>query len=265
MRKLDLAIVLVTSMPCSGTIFAQADPISQEGDWIAMDFHFHSGEVMPELRVHYTTVGVPSGEPVVVLHGTSGSGAGMLTRSAAGEVFGPGQPGDATYHPARRDRAQEDRSKPSDVYGPNSRSMTMTNDQCAIPVGDREVRRSTCPVGAWFLNGRHRKVLETESARPAKDRTSTRLITRGLTNSDAGPLRCVPLATLNPRSAWVKTASTHDTRWPPPRCATSSLAAQSKQAPSADCPLPGHSPAYTRSCTFRHCCLGTKLGGEHVS
>jgi homoserine O-acetyltransferase/O-succinyltransferase len=53
---------------------------------------------MPELRVHYTTVGEPSGEPVVILHGTTGSGTGMLSPAFAGELFGPDQPLDATKY-----------------------------------------------------------------------------------------------------------------------------------------------------------------------
>ena len=41
---------------------AAADyPAPNEGDWIARDFRFHTGDVMPELRLHYTTVGAPSG------------------------------------------------------------------------------------------------------------------------------------------------------------------------------------------------------------
>ena len=67
-------------------------PAPKESDWMAHDFKFHTGEVMPELRLHYTTVGEPSGEPVLVLHGTTGSGASMLTPAFAGELFGPGQP-----------------------------------------------------------------------------------------------------------------------------------------------------------------------------
>ena len=39
------------------------------------DFKFHTGDTMPELRLHYTTVGEPTGQPVLVLHGTGGSGA----------------------------------------------------------------------------------------------------------------------------------------------------------------------------------------------
>ena len=74
-------------------------PAAQEGSWVARDFRFHTGEVMPELRLHYRTVGAPTGEPVLVLHGTSGSGASMLTPAFAGELFGPGQPLDASrYH-----------------------------------------------------------------------------------------------------------------------------------------------------------------------
>ena len=71
-------------------------PAPKEGDWVARDFRFHTGEVMPELRLHYTTVGEPSGQPVLVLHGTTGSAASMLTPAFAGELFGPGQPLDAT-------------------------------------------------------------------------------------------------------------------------------------------------------------------------
>ena len=53
---------------------------------------------MPELRLHYTTVGEPTGQPVLILHGTAGSGASMLTPAFAGELFGPGQPLDATKY-----------------------------------------------------------------------------------------------------------------------------------------------------------------------
>ena len=48
--------------------------------------------------MHYTTVGAPTGEPIVILHGTSGSGTGMLTPGFAGELFGPGQPLDASKY-----------------------------------------------------------------------------------------------------------------------------------------------------------------------
>jgi len=73
-------------------------PNTKEGDWIARDFRFASGEVMPELRLHYTTVGNPAGEPVLILHGTAGSGSGMLSPTFAGELFGPGQPLDANRY-----------------------------------------------------------------------------------------------------------------------------------------------------------------------
>jgi homoserine O-acetyltransferase/O-succinyltransferase len=78
---------------------AAADfPQAQQGDWIAKDFRFHTGEVMPELRLHYVTVGTPSGEPVLILHGTSGSGAALLSPEFGGELFGPGQPLDASKY-----------------------------------------------------------------------------------------------------------------------------------------------------------------------
>jgi homoserine O-acetyltransferase/O-succinyltransferase len=73
-------------------------PAPKEGQWIARDFRFHTGEVMPELRLHYRTVGNPSGDPVLILHGTGGSGASMLTPAFAGELFGSGQPLDASKY-----------------------------------------------------------------------------------------------------------------------------------------------------------------------
>jgi homoserine O-acetyltransferase len=92
---------LATSLTLSLAAFAAmaADyPAPKEGSWIARDFRFHTGEVMPELRLHYTTVGDPSGEPVVILHGTGGSGAGLLSPGFAGELFGAGQPLDASKY-----------------------------------------------------------------------------------------------------------------------------------------------------------------------
>ncbi|HKQ30271.1 MAG TPA: hypothetical protein VJS66_03200, partial [Burkholderiales bacterium] len=74
---------------------AQNYPAPQEGTWVVRDFKFHTGEVLPELKLHYRTVGEKSGEAVVIMHGTTGSGAGFLTPAFAGELFGPGQPLDA--------------------------------------------------------------------------------------------------------------------------------------------------------------------------
>jgi homoserine O-acetyltransferase len=53
---------------------------------------------MAELKLHYTTIGDPSGQPVLVLHGSGGSAVNMLTPTFAGELFGPGQPLDASKY-----------------------------------------------------------------------------------------------------------------------------------------------------------------------
>jgi len=82
----------------SFTAVAADYPAPRQGDWIAGDFKFHTGETMPELRLHYTTVGEPTGQPVLVLHGSGGSAASLLTPVFAGELFGPGQPLDASKY-----------------------------------------------------------------------------------------------------------------------------------------------------------------------
>ncbi len=74
---------------------AEKYPAPQQSVWIAKDFKFHTGETFPELKIGYTTVGKPSGIPVLILHGTAGTGSGMLNPAFAGELFGPGQPLDA--------------------------------------------------------------------------------------------------------------------------------------------------------------------------
>ena len=73
-------------------------PAPRQGDWIAKDFKFHTGETMPELRLHYTTLGEPTGQPVLVLHGSGGDATRMLTTEFAGQLFGPGQPLDASKY-----------------------------------------------------------------------------------------------------------------------------------------------------------------------
>ena len=83
-------------MLLSAQVTVAADyPAPQESVWVARDFRFQSGEVLPELRLNYTTVGDPRGEPVLILHGTTGSARSMLTPGFAGELFGAGQPLDA--------------------------------------------------------------------------------------------------------------------------------------------------------------------------
>jgi homoserine O-acetyltransferase len=69
-----------------------------EGDYVIRDFHFESGEMLPELRLHYATLGQPQRDAhgrvvnaVLVLHGTGGSGRSLLNEHFAGVLFGRGQ------------------------------------------------------------------------------------------------------------------------------------------------------------------------------
>jgi homoserine O-acetyltransferase len=78
-------------------------PNQHEDNYIIRDFRFASGETLPELRLHYVTLGVARRDAsgaitngVVLLHGTSGSGQNWLLPTLGGELFGKGQPLDAT-------------------------------------------------------------------------------------------------------------------------------------------------------------------------
>ncbi len=76
---------------------------NKEADFVIRNFAFRSGEKLPELRIHYTTLGTPhrnaKGEidnAVMVLHGTGGSGRSFLVPQFADELYGPGAPFDIT-------------------------------------------------------------------------------------------------------------------------------------------------------------------------
>jgi homoserine O-acetyltransferase len=72
---------------------------THEANFVVRVFHFRSGETLPEVRIHYTTLGQPhrnaAGEidnAVMVLHGTGGTGKQFLIPQFASELYGPGQP-----------------------------------------------------------------------------------------------------------------------------------------------------------------------------
>ena len=88
-----LAAVLLTAAAHAADV-----PRAQEADVTLRDFRFHTGETLPELRIDYRTIGSPSGEPVLILHGTARSGAAMMAPAFAGALFGPGQPLDASKY-----------------------------------------------------------------------------------------------------------------------------------------------------------------------
>lgn len=108
-----LAVALLAAPAASPTSPPAAPPAASipagspvavaEGDVVLRDFRFRSGEALAELRVHYRTVGTPRRDArgvvenaVLVTHGTTGSGAQFIRAEFAGQLFGPGQPLDAT-------------------------------------------------------------------------------------------------------------------------------------------------------------------------
>lgn len=97
MKRLRIVAAFIAAF-IAAPVLAADYPAPKQGEWIAKDFKFHTGEVMPELRLAYTTIGEPTGQPVLVLHGTTGSAASMLTPGFAAELFGAGQPLDAAKH-----------------------------------------------------------------------------------------------------------------------------------------------------------------------
>jgi homoserine O-acetyltransferase/O-succinyltransferase len=105
-RAVKFAFLVLLS--CLTTVSAQQlGQLSapKEGDYVSHDFHFKSGETLPELRIHYATFGTPARDvngrvtnAVLLLHGTTGSGGQFLAPQFAGVLFGPGQLLDITRY-----------------------------------------------------------------------------------------------------------------------------------------------------------------------
>jgi homoserine O-acetyltransferase len=91
------------SIAIASIAWAADYPAPTEGDFTVRDFKFRSSETLPELRLHYRTLGTPQKDAqgkttnaVLIMHGTTGSGAQFIRPEFAGELFGKNQPLDAT-------------------------------------------------------------------------------------------------------------------------------------------------------------------------
>jgi homoserine O-acetyltransferase len=97
------ALVLALAAPAAAQSGPRPDTVP--GDFAIRDFRFAGGQVLPELRIHYRTLGRlrrdaagHASNAVLLLHGTTGTGAQFLNPIFAGEMFGPGQPLDTATH-----------------------------------------------------------------------------------------------------------------------------------------------------------------------
>jgi homoserine O-acetyltransferase/O-succinyltransferase len=97
-------VALLALLPAAAAQ-AASYPAPLEGDFVIHDFHFASGESLPQLRIHYRTFGQPRTDAqgvvrnaVLIMHGTGGNGGNLVRNEFAGELFGPGQPLDAARY-----------------------------------------------------------------------------------------------------------------------------------------------------------------------
>ena len=99
------AAIALALLAGSGLVSGATYPAPVEADYIIRNFTFGTGEVLPELRMHYRTIGTPLRDAngvirnaVLLLHGTSGTGANFLVPDFAGQLFEQGQPLDGNTH-----------------------------------------------------------------------------------------------------------------------------------------------------------------------
>src|SRR4051794_12348711 len=106
MKRLPLMIVTLLLASCTQlsrhhepvTRPTTTYPAAREADYVIKDFQFHTGQTLPELRIHYRTFGTPRIDEkgvvrnaVLIMHGTGGSGKQFIRNEFAGELFGTGQ------------------------------------------------------------------------------------------------------------------------------------------------------------------------------
>ncbi len=95
LRALCLAAMVL--MAAAGAARAQM-PEPRSETWTIKDFRFHDGSILPEMKVHYLTLGDPKNPAVLMLHGTGGSGAGMLNPAFGEVLFAKGGALDASRY-----------------------------------------------------------------------------------------------------------------------------------------------------------------------
>ena len=131
MRKVTLALLLTTTLaaPAQTMSAPKAAPPPtpnwpiKNGTYTIRNFHFNTGESLPELKLHYITLGTPHRDPqghtdnaILLLHGTGGDAHSLLVPQFSNVLFGPGQPFDITRYflILPDDIGQGESSKPSD-------------------------------------------------------------------------------------------------------------------------------------------------------
>ena len=83
-----LLALLLLAVPLAAADY----PPSTEDDFVLRNFRFRDGSTLPELKLHYTTIGSLQGDnAVLIMHGTGGTGKAFLSDQFAGVLFGPGQ------------------------------------------------------------------------------------------------------------------------------------------------------------------------------
>ncbi len=105
MKTLFSALAVLVAMLCQPASAQTAPAGATEASVVFRDFSFTNGEKLPELRIHYTTIGTPKrgadgtiNNAVMILHGTGGSGHQFYRQQFAAELFGPGQPLDTSKY-----------------------------------------------------------------------------------------------------------------------------------------------------------------------
>jgi hypothetical protein len=160
-----MVIALVGAIVTNARAAAPSYPDQKEGDFTVRDFRFQGGETLPEVRLHYTTMGTPQRDQaghvtnaVLLLHGTSVTGKTYPGPTLAGELFGPGQRLDASrYYIILPDGLW--RSGVDHAPAPSRPAGCQPEDRSSSPGEFARCGRARCVRAAGGGQMRHRELM----------------------------------------------------------------------------------------------------------
>lgn len=223
-----LVVLLAAACAAVAPVSAQTVwPNQREADFVVRNFRFATGETLPELRLHYITLGTPRRDAagavangVLLLHGTGGTSTSWLQASLAGELFGAGQPLDASrYFIVIPDGIGAGRStKPSDGLRdafPKYRYRDMVHAQHRLLTEGLGIRHLRLVIGTsmggmhtWLWGGMYPDFMDglvplASQPTPMSGRNwlMRRIRIEAIRNAPEAYMYTLPLAQLNTESA----------------------------------------------------------------
>ena len=172
MKRLPTILAVAATVLCAAAAFGQTVTVSGvtpvAGDFVIRDFRFTTGETLPELKLHYRTLGEPRRDAkgvvrnaVLILHGTGGTGRPFLVEELRRGPLRAGpaaRRADALHHPARRHRPRAEQQAERRAAREVPALHLRRHGDGAVPARHRGAEGQPPEAGDGHVDGRHAHV-----------------------------------------------------------------------------------------------------------